>query len=104
MRSAQFWNIANRSIDLLALRFAGYRGVDRPAILAWLEQFDTDDDALVGLKLLDHVEYYSPAKVAGNCKDLDGKLREILAGDYPKVRFCGLGGPGTSGPSIVRDF
>jgi hypothetical protein len=102
MISHSFWAQHNSEIDRLHFRFASFRGVTKESIIAWLIQFESDEHAAIGLKLLGAVDYYNQMRVMSSFHVLHGMIESKLS--RVERYYCGFGYSGESGSSLVREF
>ena len=64
-----FFEEHNGDIRALERKFSTYTsGIDAYDIRNWLSQFG--EHKIIGLKLLQHIDYYSPVSVNGYCREL----------------------------------
>lgn len=82
-------------------KYSSYRGVDRLSIISWLKRFDSDEDAIVGLKLLENIDYYNTPRIHSLLKE----LKETLDLHFKEnIYFCAFGKPGKSGDFMLSEF
>ena len=101
-RTSDFWTENDDLIDTLTQQYSSYRNVDKSSITSWLNQFNSDEDATVGLKLLENLNFYPQNRI----HSLFRTLKATLDGQFKGANFyyCGFGHPGTSGDSMLHEF
>ena len=106
--SPEYWQKNDSRINILHRNFASYRGViTKETIIAWLNQFENDEHAEIGLKLLENVDYYDQVKVHTLLRTMKRLIEDYVQSQGEatiQIRFCGFGYAGTSGPAILRDY
>src|SRR5438552_722673 len=98
----------DRDLDEIAETFAGYepRPVDRPRLLAWLNNMRRQHWPL-GLKLLRQVRYYDIAEIMGLMTPLRRVIRrqlEIDGYDEGRAVYVPYGREGESGDEVIRRY
>lgn len=91
---------------MLEQKFGGYAvDVDHVSITRWLEQFDNDQDRTLGLKLLDYVNYYGPARLRREVQILHEQVqRADPEFDIYNSYFIGFGFAGHGSDYVLERY
>lgn len=103
--SESFFEQNDAQIRALAAKFTGYTvAIDHISIRSWLRQFD-EEDMIVGLKLLDYVNYYDPARMLTEAQLLHQQIQSIPGGfNLSNSYFAGFSRAGHSSGIVLERY
>jgi len=101
----EFFEQYDYRIRELAQKFAGYTiAIDHISIRNWLRQFD-EEDRILGLKLLDYVNYYDPARMLREARVLHQQIQSLLGEfDLADSYFAGFSFAGHSSGIVLERY